>query len=578
VERNHARRREAAVVTMTPSGGPAIPVPSRQAVPHSLVDTELWFRAIYDTPLLLAGIADLEGRVLDANSLSVEGVGYTRDQIVGQLFCDGPWWGDDAAVREQVRRWCSAAAGGVLVRDESVWWDATGGERYVDIAVHPLTDDEGRTAYLFLSGLDITARVAAERGAAAAVHQVEQNLRDIAEARAANIQALEQAKSELASALQLSQDVLNNVADGIYGLDSNMSAIFVNPSAAKIVGYTQEELLGQDVHAMLHRLPDGSPCPLDLCIGIRAMATGTAVASEHEMLLRSDGTLVPVEMVAVPTMRDGVVTGVVESFRDLTERLAAQQQAEELRLLAQREAIQRDLADRLQRAVLTEPPSHPAMQIAVRYRAAAAEAQIGGDWYDAFTQPDGSVVLVIGDVLGHDSSAAVAMAQLRGLLRGIAYGSVESPGAILSRFEAAAHGLGVTSLTTAVLARVGPANEGQDLRLTWSNAGHLPPAVLREDGSVTMFRTPPDVLLGIATAHERKNYETTLALGSTLLLFTDGLVERRGEDIDQGLGKLVSVLAGLGGLDAEPLCDAVLERMLTPAAEDDIAVLAVHCC
>lgn len=564
-------------MTTTPAGGPAIPVPSREAVPHSLVDTALWFRAIYDTPLLLAAIADLDGRVLDANWLCVERAGYTRDQVVGQLFCDGPWWGDDASVREQARRWCSAAAGGVFVRDESVWRDASGGERYVDVAVHPVADDAGRTAYLFLSGLDINARVAADSRAAEAVRHAEQNLLDIAEARAENIRALEQAKSELASALRLSQDVLNNVADGIYGLDVDMAAIFVNPSAAKIVGYTEEELLGKNLHELLHRLPDGSVCPLELCIGARAIATGNPVASEQETLLRSDGTLVPVEMVAVPTTRDGVVTGVVESFRDLTERLEVLQQAEELRLLAQREAIEHDLVDRLQQAVLTDPPSHPAMQIAVRYRAAAAEAQIGGDWYDAFTQPDGSVMLVIGDVLGHDSSAAGAMAQLRGLLRGIAYGSTESPAAMLSRFDAAAHGLGVTSLTTAVLARAVPLGQGQGLRLTWSNAGHLPPAIVRGDGSVTMFRTPPDVLLGIGTAR-RSTHETMLPVGSTLLMFTDGLVERRGEDIDESLGKLVSVLSDLGGLDAEPLCDAVLERMVTPAAEDDIAVLAVHCC
>ena len=560
--------------------GEPIVVPVSTAVPRSLVDAEVWFRAIYDTPLLFAGIADLDGRVLDANSLSVEGVGFTRDQVVGALFCDAPWWGAEPAARDQIRRWCAEAAGGVLVRGEVPWYHADGTKRFVDVAVHPVVDDEGKTAYLFLGGMEITARVSAEQAAADAAQEAGRHLREVADARAADIDALKQAKAELAAALQLSQSVLNNVADGIYGLDSTMRALFVNPSAAKIVGYSQEELLGKNVHELLHRLPDGSTCPPEMCLGYRAMRRGTSVVSDREMLLRSDGSLVPVEMVAVPTIKDGVVTGVVESFRDLTERLAAQQQAEELRLMAQREAIQRDLADRLQQAVLTGPPTHPVLRIAVRYRAAAAEAQIGGDWYDAFTQPDGTVMLMIGDVLGHDSLAAGAMAQLRGVLRGIAYDFAGTPSEILTRFGAAAHGLGVDALATAVLARaklLDLADTGRRVSLTWSNAGHLPPVVVRLDGTVDILRTEPDMLLGVSAAGERVDHETVLEAGATLLLFTDGLVERRGEDIDEGLARLASVVRELSTLDADAVCDAVLERMVVSEAEDDIAFVAVQC-
>ncbi len=553
------------------AGGPGQPV-----LPRPLVDPELWFRALYDTPLLLAGVADLDGWILDANHLSVEGAGFARSDVIGTLFWDGPWWGTSAPVRERVRHWCAEAASGALVRDESVWWDGNGVERHVDIAIHPVQGPTGELAHLFLSGLDITDRVAAQHAATAVAEQAAQSLQHIADERAQSIAALQAAQSELAVALQLSQDVLDNVADGIYGLDRDLKAVFVNPSATRIVGYQREQLLGQDMHALLHRLPDGAACPLTQCAALRALASGSAVTSEPETFRHADGSLIPVEVTAMPTLTNGEVNGVVISFRDLTERLAAADQAEQLRVLAEHEAIQRELSDQLQRALLTAPPSPPGLQVAVRYRAAAEQAQIGGDWYDAFVQPDGSLMLVIGDVLGHDSSAAATMAQFRGLLRGIAYGSPDSPGRMLTRFETAARGLGITALATTVLVRVDATASADGRRVTWSNAGHPPPVILHANGSVTLLRTPADLLVGIAPPHDRVDHHATLAPDSTLLLFTDGLVERRDTDLDQGLGALTAVLTDCAAASPDHVCDAVLSRLVPGGAEDDIALLGVR--
>jgi serine phosphatase RsbU (regulator of sigma subunit) len=288
---------------------------------------------------------------------------------------------------------------------------------------------------------------------------------------------------------------------------------------------------------------------------------------------------VPVELIAVPTLEDGAVTGVVVSFRDLTDRLAARRQADELRRVTARAAAERALSDRLQQALLTPPPEPDHLQVAVRYRPAAHEAQVGGDWYDAFLQPDGATVLVIGDVVGHDSRAAAAMGQLRGLLRALAYDNEEPPSATLSRTEHVARGLAVSTMATVVLARIErhpdvPVAGTRVLR--WSNAGHLPPVLLAPDGTTTLLETRPDMVLGIDPDAPRADHTAELADGHTLLLVTDGLVERRDSDLDAGLAALQEALRDLGGTPLEELCDTLLARMLPEPGADDVAIVAVR--
>ncbi len=374
--------------------------------------------------------------------------------------------------------------------------------------------------------------------------------------------------------------VLANVADGIYGLDADGRVEFVNPAAVRMTGLAPEEQLGRDQHAVIHgRRPDGSPYPKEECPVWHALTTGRAVAADSEVFWRSDGTPVPVELIAVPTLEDGAVTGVVVSFRDLTDRLAARRQAAELQRVTERAAAERALSDRLQQALLTPPPEPDHLQVAVRYRPAAHGAQVGGDWYDAFLQPDGATMLVIGDVVGHDSGAAAAMGQLRGLLRALAYDNDEPPSATLSRTEHVARGLAVSTMATVVLARVErhpdvPVAGTRVLR--WSNAGHPPPVLLAPDGSTTLLETRPELMLGIDPDAPRTDHTAELGDGYTLLLVTDGLVERRDSDLDAGLAALQEALRDLGGTPLEELCDTLLARMLPEPGADDVAIVAVR--
>jgi serine phosphatase RsbU (regulator of sigma subunit) len=245
-------------------------------------------------------------------------------------------------------------------------------------------------------------------------------------------------------------------------------------------------------------------------------------------------------------------------------------------------AEQRDLAEGLQRSLLTPPPEQPHLQVAVRYEPAAQAAQVGGDWYDSFLQREGSTVVVIGDVVGHDTAAAAAMGQVRSLLRGIAVHSGEGPAAVLRGVDEAMQTLQVDTTATAVIARLeqspGERQRGAT-RLRWSNAGHPPPVVVGPDGSCTTLSAgESDLLLGLDPATPRAEGEVTLERGSTLLLYTDGLVERRGQSLDEGLARLSEELAELTGQDLslEALCDQLLRRLLPERPEDDVALVAVR--
>jgi PAS domain S-box-containing protein len=243
-------------------------------------------------------------------------------------------------------------------------------------------------------------------------------------------------------------------------------------------------------------------------------------------------------------------------------------------------AQQFQLAEGLQRSLLTAPPETGDVHVVVRYEPAAETAKVGGDWYDSFVQRDGATMLVIGDVIGHDSAAAAAMGQLRGLLRGIAYATGGGPAAVLRGLDDAMQGLQIGTTATAAIVRLQSATDrdGRPVtRLRWSNAGHPPPLVVGADGSVLDLGSPDaDLLLGIDPLTARTEHETLLAPGSTLFLYTDGLVERRRQSLDEGLDRLREALVELAGHPLEDLCDAVLRRLLPNRGDDDVALLAVR--
>jgi serine phosphatase RsbU (regulator of sigma subunit) len=240
-------------------------------------------------------------------------------------------------------------------------------------------------------------------------------------------------------------------------------------------------------------------------------------------------------------------------------------------------ADRRTVAETLQLAMLTHLPEPADLEIRARYVPSHAGDQVGGDWYDAFLTAEGTTVIAIGDVTGHDVRAAATMGQLRTLLRAFAYDRSEEPSQTLRRLDRAMTGLDVAGLATVVLARIEQDAEGTR-RLRWSNAGHPPPVVLHADGTTTLLDRRPDVLVGVDAGRSRHDWTVELAPGDTVVLYTDGLIEHRdwGADIDLGIAALRRTLTEHADLPLDQLLDTVVAHN-GDGREDDIALLAVRC-
>ncbi|MPY60212.1 PP2C family protein-serine/threonine phosphatase [Streptomyces spongiae] len=236
----------------------------------------------------------------------------------------------------------------------------------------------------------------------------------------------------------------------------------------------------------------------------------------------------------------------------------------------------RDIAETLQRALLTDLPTTPGLHLAARYLPATHGLNIGGDWYDAFRQPDGSLITVIGDVTGHGLHAAVMMSQLRTALRAYAVDG-GSPGELLTHLHTFLHHLQPDLYATAVIARFHP----DDPTLTWAAAGHPPPVLRTPDGQVHTLDAKPGAMLGIPLRQVIGDHTVPLPPGSTLALYTDGLVERRAQGIDPGIGRLATALAAFEPTDLDRDLEGSADRLLQPLLhdsehDDDVCLLLCH--
>jgi PAS domain S-box-containing protein len=234
--------------------------------------------------------------------------------------------------------------------------------------------------------------------------------------------------------------------------------------------------------------------------------------------------------------------------------------------------IRQQLAAGFQRSLLPAAlPRVPGLELAVRYRASVREAHTGGDWYDAFTRPDGSVALVVGDVVGHSTLSAAIMSELRHSMRTMLF-VLGDPAAALTQVDAM-----LTHLTPepTVMATVAALCFDPHLRrCTYALAGHPPPLVLERQGQVAQVSGTPGTLLGAHLQVRYGSLEAPLEPGAVLALYTDGVIERRGEDLDQGIARLAAALATVGG--DRPLEQAIDEVMLMVEEEgttDDAALL-----
>ena len=250
-----------------------------------------------------------------------------------------------------------------------------------------------------------------------------------------------------------------------------------------------------------------------------------------------------------------------------SERRRAAERAELDRARAQ---FFTDVAVTLQRAVLG-PTVLPA-GFAVHYEPASGTLEVGGDWYDVVDLPGGRYGVVVGDVVGRGLPAAAVMGQLRSAGRALLLES-RSPAHVLTaldRFAALVPGAAVSTVFCAVVDPVGKT-------LRYSSAGHPPAILVQDDGSSRLLKEAGSLPLAVSDDIARPEADVVLPDGATLLLYTDGLVERRDEAIDEGTARAVAVLTEGRHHDAAQLADLLTERLLADAPNDDVAFLLYRC-
>ncbi|WP_328921160.1 SpoIIE family protein phosphatase [Streptomyces sp. NBC_00208] len=378
-----------------------------------------------------------------------------------------------------------------------------------------------------------------------------------------------------------------------------LNSVFVildaNPSYQNLVGRTRDELMGRYVFDVFPQ-DDGSEMEdqkASMRRVLESRAQDVAGPIRHD-LEEPDRPGVFAERywspINAPVLdSDGQVALIVHRLEEITDLVRAggpdvdhrrrqmklelyarsrelQQVNERLR---QTNARERQIALALQDSMLPAPQALARHQAAVRYRPAVHTLNVCGDWYDVTQLSNGKYAVAVGDVVGHGLAAAGVMGQLRSALSA-AIRVVGGPASALDGLDLYARSVDGALSTTAVQTIIAWA----DHRITYSSAGHPPPALADPDGTVRFLDQATDPPLGASLEHTpRPQTSTTYANGATLVLYTDGLIERRGEDIDQGLQRLADRLARHGNGQVEALADELIDLS---SATDDTAVVVVR--
>jgi hypothetical protein len=272
--------------------------------------------------------------------------------------------------------------------------------------------------------------------------------------------------------------------------------------------------------------------------------------------------MAPWALLALGILGSALVAAVIES--------AARRRDAALALYAGEHQV----AETLQRSLLPQLPELPGLDLAARYLAGGSGQMVGGDWFDVFPVEGGRVGIAVGDVIGHDLAAASAMAQIRATLRAYAVDG-DPPVTVITRLDHLVDSFAVTQLVTVMYGVLDhPAPDGSRL-LRWTNAGHLPPLLRQPSGRVEPLAGGDSVVIGAPIAAEHAQAECVVHPGSTLVLFTDGLVERPGGSMDDTMRQLSDTVSAADG-DADSLCEQVIGELSAPLLRDDIALLAVR--
>jgi len=540
--------------------------------------------------------------------------GYAAEEAVGRncRFLQGPAT-DQAAVAEIRAALAEQRPGTTTLlnyrKDGTAFWN--------QLSVSPVFDGERNLVSFVGVQTDVTERVRVE-GERAAAFAAEQAARQEAElARAIAEQARTDAEHAQAEA-ERAQGRLALMAEATSTLVATLDmtelldrlAGLCVPRLGDWVFVTKLDEYG-DVREFAARHRDGREDELQEFAGLhvmhlgpgspsrRSMATSTPVVMNHlspedrsavftypgarESFERISGA----HVLTVPMVARRRTLGAIALIRSDAGRSFTQDDVDLVADLGGRAALAIDnlrlyqrehaVADTLQRSLLPVLPEVAGIESAAHYVSASSAADVGGDFYDLLELPDGSVAMVVGDVVGHDVAAAAAMGHLRGLLRACLWDAEDTdPATVLARVDRLVQGLRVASLATIGYARARrPDGEREPWRVHVANAGHPPMLLRHPDGSVRILAEVTGLLVGVDASTHRTSVVLDVPRGSTLIAYTDGLIERPGHDMDEGIHDLCERIMR-APVDAGPraLCDAAVSGALDH--RDDVALIAVR--
>jgi PAS domain S-box-containing protein len=543
---------------------------------RALAEREQIIRATFEAAPIGMARASADGRLSHVNRALCETVGRDATELVGRTLDElGP---RSQAGRDDAQRAALLAGESTRYEVERALTGAGGTTIPVLVSASLAPSTNGGEPDLILHLQDLRERRRAERehdqliraqAARASAEVTSERLRvmqSIADA-ALNAETLDELLGELIARLldALDVDRAAIVLSGGAG-DDRISArgapgidlVVERNSAVQIDGVTRQVVR------------EGAPLAIrDVReSGIDAASLGPSVGS----------------LLAAPLLERGQALGSVQ-VGTLTQRDFDAETIDVMRLLADRVGLaigrtrlyerERHIARELQRSMLPKRlPAIPGVTLAARYRPGDDGISVGGDWYDAVALPGGRVALAIGDVVGRGIAAASTMGQMRSALRAILTRG-DDTGKMADSLNRFAIGLGVGEavMTTVLLAVFEPTSG----RLRYTNAGHPPGLLIAPDGSTSYMTAPPSVPMGVLDAPRYPEHEIELERGSSLVLFTDGLIEEPSEVLDVGLNRLLAAARGIEP-DVEALCEVLLAKGLPPVGRhpDDVTLLVLR--
>ena len=535
---------------------------------RALRESEARFRTAFDEAPIGVCLASPEAKLMEVNAALAKMLGYSELELVGKDVWYILWPEDVPAAKREYERILSGADPGYRAEIRHRHHD--GYPIWTRVNATVVRDDSGEPVQVIAQVEDITERKEAERERAARIE---------AEAVAETVGKLQAVTDTALRHLTLRElfgELLARIRDTM-GADAAAILLLGDHEAGEAFASGGAVLPGGKEEI-------GAQIPVARDVARRIAGAGGEVAIEsvnvvevlhpllHEAKVKS--------LAAAPLQVEGRLNGVLQVATTRKRRFGAEDLAL-LTLIADRAALaveharlyerEHGIVETLQRALLpSRLPQVPGLTMSARYLPGGAGADVGGDWYDVVPLPDGRIGVAIGDVAGHGLRAAALMGQLRNSLRAYALEG-HSPAAVVQRLNRIVRDLEQGWMATVFYA-VLSADENV---VTFANAGHVPPLVIDADGGrfVEDGRGPP---LGIGEDDEHGEHTTEMRPGSTLVIYTDGLVEEPGVPLDMQLARLAAAALS-GARDPEGLCDHLLEEMLGGAEpRDDVAFLAVH--